>query len=178
MNETEEPIVNEKEIKERVLELIEEKKIQDEEIKELVGEIRVDNKEIFDIMKSTLYKTLFQVLQRVTLKMEITNLENLKIPAAEKKTAAAEKVKSNSSGNKKSTKSNPYKSDKKEDDFLLENVDVKHETDKAYLLENVDNKVSWIPKVAMKKIDTEKKTALIHGWFVSKIEWNDPKPFN
>lgn len=164
---------------EEIEEEITEEEIQKQEIEELTEEIREANKELYEILQTTLYKTLYQVLSRVTLKVEITNIENISSRPIEKISPEVknEKVKSNSSG-KISTKSNPYKSGKKEDDFLLENVELKHETDKAYLLENVDYKVSWIPKVAMKSIDVKKKTAVIHGWFVPKIEWNDPKPFN
>ena len=165
-----------------------EKEIQKQEIKELTEEIQEDNKEIYEIMKTDSYKTLFQAVSRalhqtlenVILKVEITNLNKIssrpiqeEIEKSSAAGVAAEKVKSNSSGKKSTTK--------KEDkipDFTLENVELKHETDKAYLLENVDYKISWIPKVAMKKLDIEKKTAVIHGWFVEKIEWNDPKPFN
>ncbi len=159
---------------EGIEEEITEEEIQKQEIKELVGELQEENKEIYEIMKSTLYKTLFQALSRVTLKVEISNIENISSRPIEKikndPGPEEKKVKSNSSGNKSTTK--------KEDDFLLENVELKHETEKAYLFENVDNKVSWIPKVAMKSLDAVKKTALIHGWFVEKINWNDPKPFN
>ena len=174
MNETEEPIVNEKEI-------------QQQEIEELTEEIQSDNKEIYEIMKSTLYKTLFQVLSRVTLKVEITNLDKISSRPIEKikKSSAKEEGGSNSSKTSdpkiKKTSQDKKSTTKKEEkipDFPLENVDVKHRTDKAILLINVDDKVAWIPNVAMKDMNEKERTAVIHGWFVSKIDWQDQKPFN
>ncbi len=152
---------------EEVSEEVFKKELKQQEIKELAGDIQSDNKEIYDIMKTDLYKTLFQVLSRVTLKVEITNLENISSRPIEK---IEEKVKSNSSGKKSTTK--------KVDDFKLENVDVKHRTDNAILLINVDDKVAWIPKVAVKDLNEKDRTCIIAGWFISKIEWNDQKPFN
>ncbi|KKN33658.1 hypothetical protein LCGC14_0801510 [marine sediment metagenome] len=174
MNEKEEPVVNEKEI-------------QAQEIKELTEEIQEDNKEIYDIMKKDSYKTLFQAVSRalhqtlenVILKIEITNLNKISsrpIPEEIKNDPGPEdeKVKSNSSGKKSTT----TKKEDKIPDFPLENVDVKHRTDKAILLINVDDKVAWIPNKAMKDMNEKERTAVIHGWFVSKIEWKDQEPFN
>ncbi|KKM76171.1 hypothetical protein LCGC14_1382800 [marine sediment metagenome] len=155
---------------------ITEEEQQKQEIKELVGDIQAENKELYDILKTTLYKTLFQVFSRVTLKIEIVNYPKIEQSSNSGKTSVKnvpEKVKSNSSGNKSTTTKK-----EKIPDFILENVELKHETEKAYLFENVDYKVAWFPKKTVKSMDVVKKTAVIHGWFVSKIEWNDSEPFD
>lgn len=66
---------------------------------------------------------------------------------------------------------------KKEEDYILKNTKVKFETEKAYLIQNKDDLVAWIPKKCMKSIDTIKNTAVVHGWFKEKVQFNEEEPF-
>jgi len=65
----------------------------------------------------------------------------------------------------------------KEEDYILENVKMKFETDKAYLLQDENDQVAWIPKKCMKSLDTIKNIAVIHGWFKEKVQFEEEEPF-
>lgn len=142
---------------------------QSEEINELIEEIREENKEFLDVVKTKEYLIFYNAIKRalkdITIKVEIINIENISFPREIK----SEKT------TKKTIKTTSKKD--KEEDYILENVKMKFETDKAYLLQDENDQVAWIPKKCMKSLDTIKNIAVIHGWFKEKVQFEEEEPF-
>ncbi len=172
--------MNEIEEIEGIEEEITEKEIQKQEIKELTEEIQSDNKEIYDIMKTDLYKTLFQVLSRVTLKIEITNLDKISsVPIQEeiKKSSAKEEGSSNfdktSDSEKSKSSGKKSKITKKEKIESIDYAIIKDYSEKSYKLYNKQGLITYVPKSVVEKYDDDKiyLTEKAKNWF--KPEWQE-----
>lgn len=141
------------EITKEKIEITEEQKAIEEE----VNEIQQDNKELYKIMKTDLYKALFQVLKRVTLKVEIVNLDKISMAGP---------------GEKITTK--------KEKKPTLKTIECKEvkELENSYMITDDKGKIAFIGKSLISEIDDDKLTlnSKAQKWFTKdKIKWQEPQ---
>lgn len=140
-----------------------------EEIEELQEEIQEENKEFLDAVKSKEYLIFYNAIKRalrdIIIKVEIVNIEKISVQGETKPEAKESSAVEN-------------KSKTKEEDYILKNTKVKFETDKAYLLQNENDLVAWIPKSCMKSINSDNNIAIVHGWWKEKVQFNEEEPFN
>lgn len=122
------------------------------DIEELTEEIQEENKEIIDILKSDLYKTLFQVLKRVTLKIEITNIDEI------------------SSGNNSNEKSpSPRKDSKgKTESLKFQNITLVDQTEKAFKYRNEAFEICWFAKKGVNYNESTKELEVL-GWWLDFV---------
>ncbi len=122
-------------------------------IDEEVKGFQEENKEIYEIMQSDLYKTLFQVLKRVTIKVEIVNIDQI------------------SSGNLSPGEKSPgprKESKTKSESIKFQNIVLVDQSEKAYKFRNEAFEVEWFAQKGVNYNESTKELEVL-GWWIDFV---------
>ena len=139
------------EIEKDVIEISEEQQSLLDEMKEITEEFRVDNKEILEILKSDLYKTLWEIFKRATIKIEIVNIDQLSTGNI----SPGEKIDST------------QKKDKSES-IKFQNITLVDQTEKAFKYRNEAFEICWFAKKGVKYNEDTKELEVL-GWWIDFV---------